>query len=736
MSVRRTSARCPIDTEAQEGCGIPWGATVQPFAATDELGRSPEECERGQALPRCDNCYAYLNSLCEIDKWAWTCVLCGQLIGFTEEEFARYQSASSPRPEVLSSLVDVELDDDEEDNVAANFQARPVFVAAVDLSALNAGALFGLITFSHKIGLYDLQGPIPVVKYVSIPPDMDGKLPVDLDMAMPLSAFLASVENKEHIAAALETLRPTSSWERATAAGQGVEGVSMGGRGFGVAMDALIKYLGPEYGVTFAMARVFAFLSGPPDYGAGQLDTRRYGEQYSSKGEDADKALLPAQTSYYKDLAAQAVLAGVCVDLFAVTNEYTDLASLKYLNIESGGGLLLYSSTEESTLPQDLYRMLSRPYAFGCILRVRTSTGFKAATVYGHYFPDPEYDNVQRIICCDQFATYAIDFEFDSSSGFTRNMESSPVLQMAFQYSILVPQGEDTNQSHANGNSGNGSESSYSHSYVVKRRLRVRTLQMDIATNFIELYESADTEVILTVLTHKIIRASLDDGVKEARALLHDWLVILTAQYNDYYKLAQFEQPNTYSKLDVAFSRCPQLQALPRHVFALLRSQLLRTHEEGVHPDHRIYLQCLFSALEPSFLLRAVYPVLSSFETLDKPAFPRHLLSRAALITSGSPIFFLDAFTTLIVYYSATADPALPFPPPQNCGLRSIINRLKQERNITPKLLIIRGGHDNTDPFDRYLIEEQDVDGNGIATGVGFVAFLDQIAHDVMKYMK
>jgi hypothetical protein len=27
------------------------------------------------------------------------------------------------------------------------------------------------------------------------------------------------------------------------------------------------------------------------------------------------------------------------------------------------------------------YRMLSRPYAFGCILRVRTSPEFKAATV-------------------------------------------------------------------------------------------------------------------------------------------------------------------------------------------------------------------------------------------------------------------------------------------------------------------------------------------------------------------
>ena len=55
-------------------------------------------------------------------------------------------------------------------------------------------------------------------------------------------------------------------------------------------------------------ARVFAFLSGPPDYGAGQLDTRRYGEQYASKGEDADRALLPEQTPFYKELVMQSSL--------------------------------------------------------------------------------------------------------------------------------------------------------------------------------------------------------------------------------------------------------------------------------------------------------------------------------------------------------------------------------------------------------------------------------------------
>jgi hypothetical protein len=52
--------------------------------------------------------------------------------------------------------------------------------------------------------------------------------------------------------------------------------------------------------------------------------------------------------------ATSAVQAGVCVDIFAITNEYTDLASLKVLSVESVGSLFLYSSTDESTLPQDM----------------------------------------------------------------------------------------------------------------------------------------------------------------------------------------------------------------------------------------------------------------------------------------------------------------------------------------------------------------------------------------------
>lgn len=640
----------------------------------------------------------------------------------------------------MSSFIDLELPMEGSEEEA--MQARPVYVAAVDLSsseefleltksallaaleALGPGSLFGLATFSHKIGLYDVQGPIPVVKNIFIHPDSDKTMSIELEDVMPLFSFLAPVETcKDRIASALETLKPTSSWERTTAAGQGLDGVLLGGRGFGVAMEALFTYLGSEYGNTFALARVFAFLSGPPDYGAGQLDTKRYGEQYASKGEDADLALLPEQTPFYKDLAAVAVQSGVCVDIFAVTNEYTDLASLKFLSIESGGSLFLYSNTDDSTLPQDMYRMLSRPYAFSCILRLRTSTEFKSGHSYGHFFPDPEYENVQHIICCDSYATYAYDFEFANDVGFSRHTSELPMVQIAFQYTVVVPPEELSNS---------GSSAARRSQHSLQRRLRIRTVQFGTAHSINEIYDSVDPEVVLSILVHKVILASLEQGVREGRMLLHDWLVILTAQYNDACKNVQSMPVH----IDTEFTQCPQLQPLPRLVFALLRNPLLRFHEEGVHPDYRIYLQCLFSALEPSSLSRAIYPLLSSYATPDIQAYPRHSLSRAALITSESPIFFLDAFTTLVVFYSSTADPTLPYPPPHDCLLRTAINKLKQERSITPKLIFIRGGQDDATVFENLLIEEQDVDGSGFTSVMGLLSFLDEMKHSVLEYMK
>lgn len=70
----------------------------------------------------------------------------------------------------------------------------------------------------------------------------------------------------------------------------------------------------------------------------------------------------------------------------------------------------------------------------------------------------------------------------------------------------------------------------------------------------------------------------------------------------------------------------------------------------------------------------------------------RHSLSRAALTTAGAPIWLLDAFSQLVIYYAPAAPPGLPFPPPPSSALRRAVNALRASRRITPTLRMLRGG--------------------------------------------
>ncbi|KAF7009111.1 hypothetical protein CFC21_023710 [Triticum aestivum] len=738
MAVRPSLAYFPSDNALLDSSGLPWGVAVTPFSSTDERGSSPVTGDEGDLIPRCTSCFAYFSTLCSLHRWSWTCPICSEDNDLSADAAARYaRDGSHDPPELRSAFVDLLLPGEEGEAAAAT---TPVYVAAIDLSsseeflelvksallaaleALSPGSLFGILTFSSKIGLYDVQGPIPIVKNVFIPPDSDGTLHVDLKDVMPFCSFLAPVGTfKDHIAEALETIKPIASWERATTASQVQDHALHHTRGFGVAIDALVNYLSVENGTTFELARIFAFLSGPPNYGAGQLDARSNGDHNTGKVVDSNNTLLPEETSFYKNLAASAVQAGACVDLFAITNEYTDLTSLKVLSVESGGSLFLYSNTDESTLPQDIYKMLKRPYAFGCVLRLRTSPEIKIADSYGHFFPDPQYMHVQHINCCDSFASYTYDFEFEKDSQFSRKSRP-PILQIVFKYTMIVQHGDASDDA-----SNSGSRSKFS----VQRRLRVRTIQYNTTANIWDLYDFVDPDVVLTILVHQVILASLSDVV-EARLWLHDWLAIFIAQYNKAYKNVR-PADSGVSDIDVDFSNCSQLQPLARLVFAFLVSPLLQVQDEHIHPDYQTYLQCLFSALEPASLRQAICPTLSSYSSLDTEAEVHQSLSRS-VFTSERPIFLLDAYTDLLVYYLPTASPSIPFPPPRDCLLRSTVDRLKQERTLTPRLAFIHGARDDTTTSEKYLIEDRALDGTLMDGSTGFRSFLEEVRSRVAEF--
>ncbi|CAI6012254.1 unnamed protein product [Closterium sp. NIES-65] len=861
MAIRFTVNKFPLDPESRDATGLPWGCVVQPFALDDEAGipgsgvaasvgtggssirksssnssfprfgsssslnsasggtalqplpaaLSPAPLPLADDVARCEDCYAYINPYCAIDRFSWRCSLCDVVNPFSDAELRRYGGSNvADVAELSHTLVELDVaaegDADEvefeqgesqgDGEVAgsiphglgepisschvldeAEIRKRPVYIAMVDVSgseeflelvkssllaaleALSPAALFGLVTFGSKVGLYDLQGPVAAVKSVAIPASSAHRLPLALGDLLPLPAFLASLSrHKEHAAAALETLRPDPPPLDLDASGGGKGGGGKGGaaqgaggkggggkggkdaerggrkdgvRGFGTALDALIRYLGgmedgPSARIArglradvintsgsggggggnvsiaaaaaaaaaagevgpFVGARLLVFLSGAPNHGMGALSTVRYdtalaslavaASQRSRSAKDvadpvvADKGLLQEQTPFYRELAAAAVQAGVCVDLFAVPT------SLRCLSVESGGTLFLYPSLDEATLPQDIYRMLCRPSAFGGVLRLRTSRELRAVRAYGHFFPDAQYENLYHIIRCDPFDSYAFDLEFRGKAGFgvkgragrekggSGGGNRGAVLQLAFQYTVIIPvegggeRGEGVGG--GNGAASNGDGAATGHPGIPGRGIKGgqtpfrpspcpcpslffslptapqvirasleeglregRLLLQDWLVIRASLEEGVregrlllqDWLVILTAHHNhafglaqfnqpfpsppssfpQVIRASLEEGVREGRLLLQDWLVILTAHYNHAFGLAQFNQPHSVTRLDVSFSACPQLQPLPRLAFALLRSPLLQLPREGVHPDLRTFLHCLYGSL-------------------------------------------------------------------------------------------------------------------------------------------
>lgn len=225
-------------------------------------------------------------------------------------------------------------------------------------------------------------------------------------------------------------------------------------------------------------------------------------------------------------------------------------------------------------------------------------------------------------------------------------------------------------------------------------------------------------------------------------------------------------------QVDVTFDDLSMLQPLPRLVYALLRSPLLALGQRA-HPDLRAVVHHLWASLPPDLLRCATYPVLTSFTDPDTQvrslllhmthdfasvcdwtsrnfkdltlacarepllqARSQHALSRAAFISAGAPIFLLDSFTELIVYYVVGFPRHLPFPPPPQSLLRRTITSLRQRRRPTPSLKMLRGGVDDGQPFLACLVEEPELD--DYATRVvtpGFADFLEDIRREVWSFM-
>jgi hypothetical protein len=352
---------------------------------------------------------------------------------------------------------------------------------------------------------------------------------------------------------------------------------------------------------------------------------------------------IEPETTFYLE---EALLAkSVTFDLFcsSMEGETLGLASLKFLPLRTCGVLI------SGVNPQDLYRLYKTTNAVQCEMAVRLSPDVEVGD---------DFQGDMTVSTCSPRDSFSYGLEYTSSSG---SYSEHVMLQVAFAYSI--PQ-------------GNGGK--------LKRFLRVITSRAKTTLSWRMVYPSVLPEVQMTLLTHKIVRACFDAGTEEAREMLRRWLLKLT---------------DLCAANNASLGVFANMKDLPRYVFALLQSPLLRS---VVAADDWAVVQVLLSRLPPSDLLIYLYPALSSWMTPEKMQSKRIHLNHAACAATQCPFFVLDTYKQIIV----KGNP----PPAKDSALRQDVEKIRSVR-ISGDVVFDTSGVE----FEKYIIEEQ-----------GFKTFLDE----------
>lgn len=203
---------------------------------------------------------------------------------------------------------------------------------------------------------------------------------------------------------------------------------------------------GPVAGVgdtlegAFAAMRVQGAAAGvsvPIPAGVSAEAFARSGSQAGSSAPQID----PAAKAFFEDAGFAAAAVGASVDLFIVPQPgaLAGASCLAPLASRSGGSLLLYPAASSSdALAPDVFRRAQTRRAVNCMLRVRTPRELHVGRTFGPLLPDPQFEDLYHMGCCDPHQTVGFDFEFDSSEGFSSRVGmgsmGTPCVQVAFAY--------------------------------------------------------------------------------------------------------------------------------------------------------------------------------------------------------------------------------------------------------------------------------------------------------------
>lgn len=697
--LRPTASRVPHDAATQSQTALPLGALVTPLApsppprSVDSANStlSPRERDEfiasaattSEAIPRCAQCAAYISVRSEMNARYWRCCMCSKRNALP----SRYTPALLAAPEAIDlvpelsrDVYDVPLDDAPVPPTAYIFlldtngdhmyldTARQGLRNA--LEAIEGHTTVGVALYSDNLSFLDArsQGLLRTVSAL----DID----VPISQVFPSDQWLrpTNADTREAIMRVLSRLTPSSHLHDPDHTTH---------RALGPAVRAALDMI---EAAELLASRIVVIAAGEPNCGDGAIQIS--GETTTPK----DRFPTPV-TPFFVDQGARASLLGAMIDCYIVSRMPVDVASISPLAQTTGGSLILYE-TAESSLAQDVWQHLNDPAVVRGMLRIRTSAQLAVSDVYGcGVYRDMEVENVFRLSCHGHTSTLAAELAYTDEQGFTAKDAGKPCIQVAFRGVFLEP------------------------GALPQRVLRVETQVYPVSSSRAAIHRDADPNAVAGLLFHKAIATADEQGIAEARMLLFDWLANLIAN-----TAIESSNEDHDGIVDPTLQKYPTLRTIPRLVFGLIRSFLFR--QEAVAPDARAALRCIWEDLSPELLAAAAYPRLSSFLNLEEKSIKELPLSITSVKQSGHPIFMLDAFSEVVIYYATPGRRDLPFPPKESSLVMRVRAACIRDRPVTPKCVVCREGTPKDRWFKSYLIEDA-VPG---AAAQSFSAFMQGIA--------
>ncbi|XP_020664496.2 protein transport protein Sec24B isoform X1 [Pogona vitticeps] len=618
-SFRCTLTNIPQTQALLNKAKLPLGLLLHPFRDLTQL-----PVITSNTIVRCRSCRTYINPFVSfIDQRRWKCNLCYRVNDVPEEfmynPLTRSYGEPHKRPEVQNSTVEF--------IASSDYMLRPpqpavyLFVFDVSHNAVEAGYLsivcqsllenldklpgdsrtrIGFLTFDSTVQFYNLQEGLsqPQMLIVS---EID-----DVFLPTPDSLLVNLHESKELIKDLLNALPNMFANTRETHSA------------LGPALQAAFKLMSPTGG------RISVFQTQLPSLGTGRLQSREDPNQRSST--KVVQHLGPA-TDFYKKLALDCSGQQTAVDLFLLSSQYSDLASLACMSKYSAGCIYYYPSfhhihnpVQAEKLQKDLKRYLTRKIGFEAVMRIRCTKGLSIHTFHGNFFV--RSTDLLSLANVNPDAGFAVQMSIEESL--------SDTSLVCFQTALLYTSSKG------------------------ERRIRVHTLCLPVVTSLTDVYAGADVQAVVCLLANMAVDRSISSSLSDARDALVNAVVDSLSAYM-----------STASNLQQSALIAPNsLRLFPLYVLALFKQKAFRTGT-STRLDDRVYAMCQIKSQPLVHLIKMIYPSLYRIDRLTDegaihvndrvvPQPPLQRLSAEKLTREGA--FLMDCGSILFIWIGRSCD--------------------------------------------------------------------------------